>query len=127
MFTTVLEDTYDVHLSIVEMLHKRVINILTGSDYLAYSNLLFFYTKILTLKDLNEFLLFMYSIKNKDIFIASNNPYPTRYSDDPILNVYRLILTVHYAAARLWRSLPIHLRSIKSYQTVKTKHDIPFH
>ena len=77
MFTTVLEDTYDVHLSIVEMLHKRVIKILTGSDYLAYSNLLFFYTKILTLKDLNEFLLFMYSIKNKDIFIASNNPYPT--------------------------------------------------
>ena len=104
------------------MLQKKVIRILTGIEYLAHTNILFYRTKILKLKDLHEFLLLLYAFKNKDSFSYSNAPYSTRHANDPIIIPHRLTLSEHslcYAAAKLWRKLPDHLISIQTYGTFK--------
>ena len=51
---------YNVHLNTVEMLQKKVIRIITGSEYLAHTNDLFLKAKILKLFDLHEYLLLLY-------------------------------------------------------------------
>ena len=115
--------TYNVHLNTVEMLQKKVIRIITGSEYLAHTNDLFLKAKILKLSDLHEYLLLLYFFKNKNKFSYSDGHYWTRHSGDPIITRHRLTLTehsVHYSATRLWRNLPSHIKNITSYGSFKS-------
>jgi len=115
--------TYDVHLNTVEMLQKRVVRIITGSEYLAHTDELFYSTGILKVRDLHSYLLLLYFFRNRENFDRNTSAYMTRNSNDPVLRVHRLTLTehsVHYAASKLWLSLPTHIKSINSYDTFKT-------
>ena len=52
--------TCGVHLNTVEMLQKRVVRVITGSEFLAQSIGLFHDTNILKYDDLHRFLLLLY-------------------------------------------------------------------
>lgn len=115
--------TYNVHLHTVEMLQKRAVRIITGSEYLAHTDPLFYSTGILKIDDLHEYLLLLYLFKSKNKFNYSNSTYETRHASDPEIIHHRLTLTehsVHYSAAKLWHSLPSHIKAINSYNLFKT-------
>ena len=116
--------TYGTHLNTIEMLQKRAIRIITGSEYLSHTEPLFLQTSILKFEDLHKYLLLLYYFKHKCDFQPSNVNYSTRYGGEPILYAHRLTLTEHsvlYSAARLWRSLSEDLKNINSYAVFKKK------
>ena len=107
--------TYGTHLNVIEMLQKRPIRIITGSEYLSHTEPLFLQTSILKFADLYKYLLLLHYFKHKRDFQPSNVNYNTRYGGEPILYAHRLTLTEHsvlYSAARLWRSLSEDLKTI---------------
>lgn len=115
--------TCGVYLNTVEMLQKRAIRVVTHSEFLAHTDPLFHTTGILKICDIHKYLLMLYFFKNRDKFEYPSSEYSTRYSSDPILIMHRLTLTertVHYSAAKLWRSLPVHLKNIQSYNSFKS-------
>ena len=113
-----------MHLNLLERLLKRIVRIITGSEYLAHTDNLFFYsTQILKLNDLHKYLLLVYFFNNKDRFNYSATPYFTRHSSDPVLSIHRLTSTEHsvrYSAARLWLDLPTHVKNIQSKAMFKS-------
>ena len=114
--------TYGVHLNTVEMLQKRVVRVVTHSEFLAHTGGLFYSTGILKAKDLHVYLLLIYLFKNREKFSFPSSSYSTRYPNNPILNSHRLTLTehsVHYSAAKAWHSLPAHLKDIQSLRSFK--------
>ena len=116
--------TYSVHLNDIELLQKRVVRIITGSDFLANTGPLFYSTGILKIKDVNKFLLALYMRKNLDNFRNINSVYQTRNAIEPLIRNHRLTITEHsvyYSACRLWRELPNNLKCIDSLLSFKTE------
>ena len=71
----------------VKMLQKRVIRVITGSEFLAPTNVLLHDNGILKCDDIHKFLLLLYFFNNRDKFSYSNDPYFTGNSNEPIFNI----------------------------------------
>ena len=114
--------TYSTHLHNIEMLQKRAIRIISGSEYLAHTTPLFYDAGILKAVDVHRLLLLLYYFRNREKFGQSNVAYETRHAHAPVVPVHRLTLTEHsvsYASAREFRSLPLQLKTIDSYHRFK--------
>ena len=68
---------YSTHLNNVELLQKRAVRIVTGSEYLAHTEPLCIATCILKVKDIHKVLLLLYYHKNKSKFPSSSSSYDT--------------------------------------------------
>ena len=76
---TIWGGTYHVHLHNLEILQKKIVRIITGSDFLAHTKPLFYQTGILNIFDLHQYLLLIYMFKNRHNFETSNSAYNTRH------------------------------------------------
>ena len=114
--------TYSTHLHTIEMIQKKVIRIVTGSDYLEHTQPLFHKTEILKFDDLHRFLLLLYFYKNRDGFSVSNHSYNTRHHNDPLIEIHRLTSTeqsVRFSAVKAWLSIPTEIKNIATFNRFK--------
>ena len=98
--------TNDQHIIPLQLLQKKIVRIITDSNYLAHTDPLFKQTNILKIKDLHKYLLclYMYKLKssNHSIFVSIHDYY-TRHRSDAQVEFQRLMLTqrsISYAAHR---------------------------
>ena len=107
------------HLRRLIVLQKKIIRIITASDYLAHTAPLFKKLKILTIPDLHRYLLVGYVHRNIDKFKSHSDvhDYFTRYRQNICVNYCRLSSTqrsLQFSASRAWNSLPNVIREIGS-------------
>lgn len=117
-------DTYSVHLNTIDLLQKRIVRVITGSNYLAHTGPLFHRTKILKLSDVHTFLLGTYMYSHISSFSTPTHTITTRQSEDPIVNYTRLALSRHsvsYVGPKLWCNLPNNIKSSSSLSVFKKK------
>ena len=79
-------NTYPTHLDPLIKTQKRIVRLLTHSDYLAHTQPLFHQLRLLNIENLRKYSLAVHFFKNKnDILPALQAPhsYLTRYRDRP--------------------------------------------
>ena len=117
--------TYKNHLISLCSLQKKILRILTCSDYLAHTSPLFHRMKILKLEDINKYLLGIHMfnrLNSGELNIALDHSYDTRFAFAVRPQFQRLTLTQHsvqYAGPHLWNSLPGSLRCTTSLRAFK--------
>ena len=105
--------TFPTHLTGLNVLHKRVIRLISNSEYLAHTNNIFHSYGLLKLSELHEFRLILYVYKNLDKFSTFDSV--TRGSNNLRPEFQRLRLcqnSVNFSGPNCWNNLPPDLRSI---------------
>ena len=115
--------TYETHLKPLEILHKKIIRIITDSSYLAHTNELFYNSNILKLKDINKFLLGIHMYKKAEaIEPQPNHNIQTRNQNLPQPMFQRLTSTqrsITFTGPSFWRNIPPEIRSSNSLYVFK--------
>ena len=122
---------YHSHLNKLRLLQKKVIRIISNTDYLAHSSKLFLNLKLLKLDDIMKFQLgtFIYKLKyNKLPNVIPHNEnihsHNTRNKNGYLIPSVRTNcrkFTVGYAGPILWNSFPQKLRELPSEVMFKKK------
>ena len=118
-------NTYPTHLLPLFRLQKKIIRIITNSDFLEHSLPLFKETNILTLFALNKFHIGIYMFKSQLDYISVLLPqhnYPTRtrliFNVPPhTLAIYQHSLS--YTGPKLWNSIPEQIKQKPSLPSFK--------
>ena len=112
-------NTYPTHLLPLFRVQKKIIRIITNSDYYEHSQPLFKHTNILTLFNLNKLHIGIYMFKtlNEHIeILLPHHNYPTRTNQHlnipphTILSLYQHSLS--YTGPRLWNSIPQQIKTL---------------
>ena len=121
----VWSQTYPCHMSQINVLHKKIIRIITNSDFNAHTQPLFKQLNILNLSDLSKLILTSFIYKR----VLTDNPntqpshnYLTRnqyalYIPRPNLTLFKH--SVMYAGPKTWNGLPDFVKRSKSYSHFK--------
>ena len=107
------------------MLQNRIVRIVTGSEYLARTNPLYYRTGILKISDIHKIFLAIYVYKNKNNLSHPTYSYNTRHRNDPLISFHRLTLSRHsvsYSAPSLWFSIPNEIKNSHSLAFFKRKY-----
>ena len=121
---------YDNHISNLIVIHKKLIRVITCSDYNAHTSPLFYRLEILKLKDIYTFSLavemFKYNkgLTNNNNYNASHREqvYNTRNKNAMLPTFQRLTTTqqsISYRAPHVWNSLPVSLKELSSLPKFK--------
>ena len=116
--------TYRTHLSDIELLQKKLVRLITNSEYLAHSKPLFYQTGILNIFELYEYHLGIFAFKNKSKFHHATHNYSTRNAELFVPCFSRLSIsqrTIWYAAPNFFNSLPTELKECRSLGIFKKK------
>ena len=126
--TPVWCSTYPTHLLPLFRLQKKIIRIITNSDYFAHTQPLFKESSSLNLFDINkqQIGLYMYKKINSDARITSQpqHAYFTRTHDNLPVPTHNLTVFQHslsYLGPKIWNSIPNHIKLLPSIHTFKTK------
>ena len=116
-------NTFPIHLKPLIILQKKLIRVITNSDYLDHTAPLFKLTNILPIDKLHSYLLALHMFKkltvNSDQYTVGHI-YGTRSRSNIPVPFHRLSVSQHsvsYASAHVWNQLPV---SIRNYQNIKT-------
>ena len=115
--------TYPTHLLPLFRIQKKVIRIITNSDFLAHTRPLFKDTKVLNLFDLNKYQIAIYTynlLHNQNIEITHN--YPTRTRDNLRIPIHSLTLFKHslaYLGPKTWNSIPSQIKNLRTIHSFK--------
>ena len=114
--------TYKSHLNDILVLQKKLVRIITNSDYLAHTDPLFHSTGILKINELYEYHLTLYAFRNKNNFVSSSHAYQTRQSHHAVpafsrLSVYQRSL--FHAVPPIFNSLPQDIKTCSNLQSFK--------
>ena len=120
-------DASAVHLNPLLVIQKRIIRIITSSDYLAHTNPLFFKTKILRISEIYKFTLgnYMYSHHISGNLIHPSHNYNTRSRNNAIPTFQRLSQcqrSLTFNGPKLWSSIPLNIRTSRSKSVFKRKY-----
>ena len=118
-------NTYPTHLLPLFRLQKKIIRIITNSDFLEHSLPLFKETNILTLFALNKLHIGTYMYKSQldyNVVLLPQHNYPTRTR--LTLNVPPHTLTIYqhslsYTGPKLWNSIPEQIKQKPSLPSFK--------
>ena len=116
--------TYPTHLIPLQLQLKKIVRIITNSDYLAHSSPLFKQTQILKLEDISKIAIatFMYANKNNSLNLLPTHDYPTRNRDLLRPPTHRLTTFRHsmsYLGPTIWNSIPSHIQNSLSLNIFK--------
>ena len=119
--------TSQVHLRPLLLLQKKIVRIITGSEFLAHTDPLFFRTSILKLDDVYDYTLAQFMYKKVHDGDASVVPprvhdYSTRNRSSIRTAFHRLTSTqqsVDFAGPRLWNNLPADVKESNSFAIFK--------
>ena len=113
------------HLRPLELLQKKLIRIITGSEYLAHTNPLFASTKILKITDIHKFIILQHMYKSSNFLLHRSDihSYSTRSSNDIQPEFQRLSCcqkSIYFAGPILWNSLNSEIRNLQSFNHFKS-------
>lgn len=119
--------TYPCHLSQVNILHKKIIRILTNSDFNEHTQPLFKSLNILNLADLSQLSIASFMYKTLNLSNYNTQPlhnYQTRnqyslYIPRPNLTLFKH--STMYIGPKIWNYLPGDIKQSKSLSCFKTK------
>lgn len=124
--TPIWSNTYPTHLLPLFRLQKRIIRIITNSDYFDHTQPLFKETRILKLFDLNKLQIgiFMYKqLNNGNVSTQQSlHDYPTRTRDHLRVPLHNLTLFQHslaYSGPKTWNSIPSNIQSLPTLYAFK--------
>ena len=106
--------TFPSHLDPITKLQKRVIRIISNSDFLAHTDPLFKQLKLLDLSKINKYNLGVYFFKNRFSLLQQltiQHPYPTRNRHRPIPSQHNTTIyerSFTYQAPKVWNELLDH-------------------
>ena len=118
--------TYPTHLLPLFRLQKKIIRIITNSDYFAHTQPLFKTSNILKIYDINRLQIAIYMFKllrrsNNTTLLPLHN-YPTRTHTDLRLPLHTLTLYQHslsYLGPKTWNALPNHIKTLPTLISFK--------
>ena len=117
--------TFHTHLKPIVSLQKKAIRIVNNSNFLAHTLELFYYSKILKIEDIHNYIIGAYMFKNHDSPIFSiNHSYNTRHRNDLVPLFQRLVQTqnsIHFAGPIIWNDIPTEIKSLDELHMFKTK------
>ena len=124
--------TFPTYLDPILKAHKRIVRIITHSNYRAHTQPLFKQLRILDLKGIYEFMIatFMYKFHDSDLpkifngmFHKSLHNYPTRQADNYCVPNWRLETmkrTVSVQGAMIWNAIPANIKASCSLDVFKS-------
>lgn len=117
-------DASQVHLNPIQVVQKKILRIITQSDYRAPSKPLFFAAKILKVHDLYKFTLgsYMFKLRLAGNIISPNHAYNTRSRHDATPNFQRLSQSqrsLTYNGPKYWNLIPSNIRNSQSLPVFK--------
>ena len=123
--------TYPTHLLPLFRLQKKIIRIITNSDYFEHTQPLFKNNKLLKLFDINkiEIAIYMHKLQHNphnitNITLQPQHNYPTRTRDNLNIPAHNLTVYQHslsYLGPKTWNAVPPQLKTIQSIYTFKRK------
>ena len=116
--------TYRTHLFNIELIQKKLVRIITNSEYLAHSKPLFHQTGILKIYELYEYHLGIFAFKNQSNFSHTTHNYATRNAGLFVPTFNRLTVSqrsLWYAAPNYYNSLPADLKNCNTIGVFKRK------
>lgn len=119
--------TYPCHLSQLNVLHKKIIRIITNSDFIEHSQPLFKRLNILNFADLSQYIIasFMYNKINSNNYNTQPiHTYQTRNQHSLYIPRPNLTLFKHsfmYSGPKFWNSIPKEIKESKSLSSFKIK------
>ena len=119
--------TSQCHIGQIILLQKKIVRLITSSDYLAHTTPLFYRTKILKFSDVYRYLLaiHMYHRMNNNQIDFPSHDYNTRNINRAIPTFYRLSLcqkSINSAGPRLWNEIPVTIRESRNIKAFKTRY-----
>ena len=122
-------NTYPTHLQPLIKMQKRIIRIITNSDYFAHTEPLFAETRILNIENLRKYSLIVYFYRNIDSLLPrlqGQHEHQTRYRDRPRPEIHHRSIyerSYMYQLPTAWNQLldkfPILLTKNYSLETFK--------
>ena len=118
--------TYPTHLNSLNIQLKKIVRIITGSDYLEHSLPLFKQTHLLNLVDINKMSLatHMYQERTNNMNPTITHTHNTRFRNLPRPPPHHLSLfcrSVPYQAPTIWNTIPSNIQNSPSLQSFKKK------
>ena len=117
----------EIYLEPLALLQKKIIRIITSSDFLAHSDPLFYQTKILRLRDIYRYCLGIHMFRRHregDIAYPSHH-YETRTRNLAIPQFQRLAQcqrSLCYNGPVCWNGIPLAIRSATSLSLFKKRY-----
>ena len=114
--------TCNTYIEGLRVLQKKIIRIITNSEYLAHTNQLFYITKILKIDDVRTYTLATYAFNNISSFGCHAHVHVTRNRNRLLPAYQRLSQTqrsVSFSVPNVWNSLPLNIRQSQSLSTFK--------
>ena len=120
-------DSADVYLKSLYLIQKRIVRIITHSNYLANTAPIFYRTKILRIRDIYRLYVGIYMFKQQlsNSISYPSHAYNTRYCNDAIPSFQRLAQcnkSLSYSGPKIWNSIPVSIRNCSSVVTFKSKY-----
>lgn len=116
--------TYPTHLLPLFKMQKRIIRIITNSDFYAHTQPLFKESSVLKLFDINKLEIAVYMFKiftTQNVELPQHN-YPTRTQHNIRIPRHNLTLFQHslsYLAPKTWNAIPDHIKNLPSVFSFK--------
>ena len=112
--------TKKVHANYLHLIQNRIVRIITGISYLAYTNELFYKTQILKIQDLSKFSLAIYGYKlhmNDNLQLTEHN-YNTRTPSHCGAPTFQRLTksqkSLSFMGPQVWNSFPLDIRNSPS-------------
>ena len=116
--------TFRSYLDKILLLQKKIVRIITNSEYLAHSDPLFHRTGILKIQEIYDYQLSIFAYKNQNNFTSFTHEYQTRFRDIAVPTFQRLSISqrsLSYAAPSMFNSLPNEVKNSRSLPMFKKK------
>ena len=120
--------TYPCHLQNLNTLHKRIIRIMSNSDFLQHTPPIFKAKNILQLSDLSNFSIASYMFKqiasNSTSTLTQTHNHSTRNKHSLQVPHHNLTLYQHslmFKGPKIWNNIPTHIKNSVSSSTFKPK------
>ena len=125
--------TFSTYLDPLIKTHKRIIRVITHSNYKAHTQPLFKHLGLLNLSGIYEYMvaIFMFKFRDNDLPLifnsmftvnSSKHDYPTRQADDYQIPNWRLETkrrSISVQGAYIWNRIPTDIKNVSSLNVFK--------
>ena len=117
--------TYPTHLLPLFRLQKKIIRIITNSNYFEHTQPLFRTSNILKIYDIHRVQVAIYMFKllhTTNNTLLPQHQYPTRTHNNPLIPIHTLTIFQHslsYLGPKTWNAVPDHIKTLPSLNSLK--------
>ena len=114
--------THDTYLKDLFLLQKKIVRIITNSEFLAHTGPLFAKLEMLKVSDIHRYLISIHAFKSLDSYSIHQHSYFTRNRNNLVPTFQRISLTqnsLSYKLPSYWNNLPSHVKNCSSLSSFK--------